>query len=92
MGQEPDYNSLEDFPGPSGYSVVAPFAADIDATSTGSVTYTQFTTSDSSQISRVSSFIRSQSGNDDFSGTKMMVAEWESVPQYEESTVSSGNL
>ena len=81
MGERPQYSSLGNFPGPSSYSVVAPFAADIDITRTGSVKYTQFTTSDSSQINRVSSFIRFQTG-DSFSGTRMMVAEWNVVGSF----------
>ena len=87
MGKTPQYSSLDNFPGPSSYSVVAPFAADIDTTRRGSVKYTQFTTSDSSQMSRVSTFIRSETG-DSFYGTRMMVAEWDGVPEYQESTVS----
>ena len=87
MGKTPQYTSLDYFPGSSSYSVVAPFAADIDTSRTGSVKYTQFTTTDSSQMSRVSTFIRSQTGNS-FYGTKMMVAEWNGVPEYGESTVS----
>ena len=86
MGETPQYSSLDNFPGPSSYSVVAPFGADIDTTSRGSVKYTQFTTSDS-QMSRVSSFIRSQTG-DSFYGTRMMVAEWNGVPKYDGSIVS----
>ena len=76
-----------DIPGSSSYSVVAPFAADIDTSRTGSVKYTQFTTSDSSQMSRVSSFIRSETDNS-FYGTRMMVAEWRGVPKYLGSIVS----
>ena len=91
MGETPQYLSLDNLPGPTSYSVVAPFAADIDTTRTGSVKYTQFTTSDSSQMDIVSSFIRSQTGNS-FYGTRMMVAEWNGVPEYEGSIVSSADL
>ena len=87
MGETPQYLSLNNFPGSSSYSVVVPFAADIDTSLTGSVKYTQFTTSDSSQMSTVSSFIRSETGNS-FYGTKMIVAEWNGVPELGESTVS----
>ena len=90
MGETPQYLSLDNFPGSSSYSVVAPFAADIDTTSTGSVKYTQFTTSDS-QMNTVSSFIRSKT-DDSFYGTRMMVAEWNGVPEYEGSIVSSADL
>ena len=91
MGERPQYSSLDNFSGSSSYSVVAPFAADMDTTGTGSVKYTQFTTSDSSQMSRVSTFIRFKTGNS-FSGTRMMVAEWNGVPKYEGSVVSSVDL
>ena len=90
MGETPQYSSLNDIPGPSSYSVVAPFAADIDTSRTGSVIYTQFT-SDSSQINRVSSFIRSKTG-DSFYGIRMMVAQWTGVPKYHGSIVSSANF
>ena len=88
MGETPQYSSLDNFSGSSSYSVVAPFAADIDTTRRGSVKYTQFTTSDYTQMSTVSSFIRSETG-DSFYGTRMMVAEWNGVPEYGESIVSS---
>ena len=90
MGGTPQYASLGNFPGPSSYSVVAPFAADMDTRSRGSVKYTRFTTSDS-QMSTVSSFIRSETG-DSFYGTRMMVAEWNDVPKYQGLVVSSANL
>ena len=76
MGETPQYSSLDNFPGSSSYSVVAPFAGDFDTAYTGSVKYTQFITS--SQMNRVSSFIRSKTG-DSFYGTRMMVAEWSGV-------------
>ena len=91
MGETPRYSCLKNFPGSSSYSVVAPFAADIDTTSRGSVKYTEFTTFDSSQMSTVSSFIRSQTG-DSFNGTGMMVAEWNGVPKYQGSIVNSADL
>ena len=77
-------------PGASSNLLVAPFAADIDITSRGSVKYTQFTTSDS-QMNTVSSFIRSETGNS-FYGTRMMVAEWNGVPEDHGSIVSSADL
>ena len=87
MGKTPQYSSLDNFPGSSSYSVVAPFAANIDTSRVGSVEYTEFTTSDYTQMSKVSTFIRSKTGNS-FSGTRMMVAEWRGVPKYERSIVS----
>ena len=56
MGEYPRYSSLSVCPGPSSYSVIAPFAADIASYVAGSVKYTQFT-ADDSQMSSVSSFI-----------------------------------
>ena len=78
MGRRPTDHSLNNFPGPSWYSVVAPFAYDIDTSSTGSVRYTAFKYD--LQTSTVSTFIRSQTGNS-FYGTRMMVAEWRRVSQ-----------
>ena len=91
MGLTPQYTSLGNFPGSSLYSVVAPFGADIDTTSRGSVKYTEFTTSDSFQMNTVSSFIQSETGHS-FYGTRMMVAEWNGVPEYQGSVVSSDDL
>ena len=87
MGIAPQYSTPGDIPGSSSYSVVAPFGADIDTSSRGSVKYTQFTTSDYTQMNTVSTFIQSQTGNS-FYGTRMMVAEWNGVPKYLGSTVS----
>ena len=90
MGKTPQYASLGNFPGSSSLSVVAPFAADMDTRSRGSVKYTEFTTSDS-QMDTVSTFIQSETG-DGFYGTRMMVAEWRGVPKYQGIIVSSANL
>ena len=84
MGETPSYSFLDNFPGPRSYPVVAPFAA---TTRGGSVTYTHFTTSENTQRSRVSTFIRSETG-DGFYGTRMMVAGWDGVSELWESTVS----
>ena len=81
MGEVPQYSSLTGIPGHS-YSVVAPFAADSTTHEkneyvTSSVKYTLFTLYDF-QMSIVSRFIQSETG-DSFSGTRMMVAEWDHV-------------
>ena len=73
---------------PGTSSIVAPYAADIDPTKAGTVRYTQFTTDDYSQMSTVSSFIRAQT-DENFYGTTMMVAEWDSVAEYYGFSVSS---
>ena len=91
MGEPPQQSSLDDIPGPSSYSVVAPFAGNIDISSRGSVKYTQYTSSDYYQMDTVSRFIGSET-SDIFFGTRMIVAEWSSVPQYGKSNVSSANL
>ena len=83
MGKAPEHSSLGNFPGPSSYSVVAPFAAAMDNIRARSVKYTQFITSDY----RVNEFIRSETGNS-FYGTRMLVAEWNGVPKYQGSIVS----
>ena len=78
MGESPLYSSLSVFPGPSSYSVIAPFAADITISTTGSVKYTQFTF-DQSQLNAINSFIQSETESN-FQGTRILVAEWNSVP------------
>ena len=86
MGEPPIHSSLDDIPGPSSYSVVAPFAANIDTSSGGSVKYKQYTSH--YQMEGVSRFIRSQTVSI-FYGTRMIIAEWSSVPQYGKPNVSS---
>ena len=77
MGGVPQYSSLDNFPSPSDYSVVAPFAADITTSSTGYVRYSEYITN--SQLNDVSEHIRSETRNS-FYGTWMLVAEWNGVP------------
>ena len=80
--------SSPEIPGTS--PIVAPYAANINPEIAGTVRYTQFTTTDF-QMSRVSSFIQSQAGNS-FYGTRMMVAEWDSVAEHSGLSVSSAVL
>ena len=87
MGESPPYSSWSLFPGPS---VIAPFAADITISMTGSVKYTQFT-SDESQLNAVNSFIQSETESN-FQGTRILVAEWNSVPQWNRLPVSLGHV
>ena len=74
---------------PGTSSIVAPYSADIDPSTGGSVRYTDFM--DISQLYTVSYFIRSQS-NADFYGTRMMIAEWDSVPEFSGSDVSVNTM
>ena len=60
--------------------VVAPFWSDIDLRIAGSVLFQDFTTGEA-QLDTVSQFIRAQMKNS-FSGTWMLVAYWDSVPEY----------
>ena len=85
MGKTPEVYSLDNFPGPSSYSVVAPFAADIDTSSTGSVRYSE--SFSSTVMNEVSAHIRSETGAY-FYGTLMMVAEWNNVPLHDGSRIS----
>ena len=85
MGKPPDNSTLDNIPGPYNYSVVAPFAADIDTTKTGTVKYTNVTF-DYHKMSVVSAFIRDETG-DFFFGSKMIVAEWDRVPMKKGSSV-----
>ena len=85
MGQIPVDSSLTQLPGSSSYSVVAPFAADIDTSSTGSVRYNE--SFSSTVMKEVSTYIRSKSGVS-FYGMWMLVAEWNGVPLSSQSSVS----
>ena len=85
MGGTPQYASLSSFPSSSSYSVVAPFAADIDTSSTGYVRYSESFTN--SQLSVVSEHIRSETDTS-FYGQWMLVAEWNGVPLLQGTTVS----
>ena len=70
---------------------IYPYAADINPSLAGTVRYTQFTSTNYSQMNRVSSFIRDQTDNS-FYGSKMMVAEWDGVAEYFGHSVSSAIL
>ena len=62
--------------------IVAPFSSYIDIYTTGRVIYQTFTRG---TLEYVSYFIRRQMGNS-FSGTWMLVAYWDSVPEYGQSS------
>ena len=63
---------------------MAPFAADIDTSSTGYVRYSE---SFNWQLNSVSEHIRSEIGTS-FYGTWMLVAEWNGVPLLSQNSVS----
>ena len=86
MGDTPCSNSLSSS---SFCSVVAPHGADSNTEVAGIVRYTDFDaySSSGSPISTVSSFIRSETG-DNFYGTRMMVAEWNGVSRFNGISVS----
>ena len=88
MGGNLPYDTLPNFPLPNSDSIVAPFGADSDTTQTGSVRYTHLTSGSYSDLEAVTSFINSQINSFYFSGSDMMIVEWDAVPQYSESSVS----
>ena len=67
-------------------NIVAPYGYDINPRVAGTVKYTNFI-HDARQLNAVSSFIRSH-GQSSFTGTRMMVAEWNGVSQYGGRSVS----
>ena len=85
MGWFPTYESLDDFSSSTSYSVVAPFAADIDTSETGSIRYRVY--QDNIQLDTISSYIRSTL-RVSFNGSWMLVADWYFVPTTSSSTVS----
>ena len=74
---------------PTYCSVVAPYFADINTEIAGTVQYTDFDTysSTDSAMATVSRFIRDETG-DKFYGSRMMVAEWNGVAEYNGFSVS----
>ena len=88
MGGTPQYTSLHSFSNFSSYSVVAPFAADIDTSSYGYVQYSESFTN--SQLNVISEHIRSETGTS-FYGQWMLVAEWKGIPLYSNFFVSACN-
>ena len=72
---------------PGTENIVSPYGADIDPSVAGTVQYTSFN-SHSSHLSTVSSFVRSETGNYNFYGNTMMIAEWNSVSKFGRSSVS----
>ena len=96
MGEEPQNPSLENFRGPSNYSVVAPFAADttafpyVDGTFDkyyGTMETSSFFSKYNSEMREVSAHIRSETGVS-FHGTWMLVADWKNVSLLSGSQVS----
>ena len=87
MGEIPCSSYALSFP--SSCSAVAPYAADINTQIAGSVQYTDFYTysSTDSAMTTISSFIRDET-EDNFYGSRMMVAEWNGVAEFDEPFVS----
>ena len=84
FGEEPIYNTPRNFsPSSPQMYIVAPFWANTDISNrVGNITYEVHTEENSqNQISLVSSFI-SQQQQVRFSGNWMLVAQWNSVPQF----------
>ena len=72
---------------PGSINVVSPYGADIDTGIAGVFRYTAFVTSHP-EMSNVSEFISTEMGVS-FTGTRMMVAEWDGVAKSGGSSVSS---
>ena len=75
---------------PGSRNVVSPYGANIDTGIAGTVRYTQFLTSHP-EMRNVSEFISTKMGVS-FTGTMMMVAEWDGVAKSGGSLVSSVKL
>ena len=84
MGTYPPPCTLTDIPGD--FSIVSPYLANIDVSIVGSVRLTDGFDGDHPRISEVSSFIESQTGAS-FSGTRMMVVEWDDLAKFNGSEV-----
>jgi hypothetical protein len=64
---------------PGSYSVISPYGADINTRIAGTVRYTDGFTTYHPQMFSVSEFIRSETEDSYFTGTRMMVVEWDGV-------------
>ena len=83
MGSRPS-SSPPTIPGSS--NVVSPYGADIETRTVGTIRYTGFLTSHP-EMRNVSDFINTKIGGS-FTGTRMMVAEWDHVAKYGSRSVS----
>ena len=83
MGTSPSATSPS-IPGTN--NIVSPYGRDIDTSIAGTVRYTRFSTTDF-QLSTVSEFIEDET-RDLFTGTRMMIAEWSGVAEYNGNFVS----
>ena len=74
--------------------IVAPFAAHLYLPGIWSATYASIDESDDygSQLKTVSGFIGNTTGNTQFSGSRMIVAEWDGVALYDHDIVSNSHL
>ena len=79
---------LDPFSSSTSYSVVAPFAADIETTVTGTVWYSHTFFADDFWLGLVNDYITAQTGSF-FQGTWMLVAEWNGVVSLTGSLVSN---
>ena len=72
---------------PGDSRIVSPYGANIDTFIAGRVLYSSGFFSSHPQMSSISSFIETRTG-DSFSGTRMMVVEWDNVASDGGSSVS----
>ncbi|CAI8021007.1 Vitellogenin receptor [Geodia barretti] len=85
-----DDGTLPSIPGSN--SVISPYGADIDTTIAGTVRYTNGFRGDHPQMSSVSEFIRSNTGDDYFAGSNMLVVEWNGVAKYSGSSFETSTF
>ena len=82
----PQLITVPNFPIPNDQMIVAPFAADIDTSGIGRVRYAYI--DDFFSVLDISTFVRSNTFDDFYSGDSMLVVEWENVTRDGASTVS----
>lgn len=76
------YHTMSAFSSTTTYSVVAPFAADVDPSHGGTVSYQEYSSPTyASLLRQVSTFVRNNQ-NTYFAGTWMFIAYWYNVPVY----------
>ncbi|CAI8020988.1 Alpha-tectorin [Geodia barretti] len=77
---------------PGSNSVISPYGADIDTRIAGMVRYTNGFTTSHPQMYSVSEFIRSNTEDYSFTGTRMMVVEWDGVAKLGGSSFSTSTF
>ena len=71
-----------EFPLQADLQILSVFLANHDSRVTGLISYAVYTSAKSQNVQIASSFIKEKGFSGDFTGTWMLVAEWNGIPMY----------